>query len=184
MGFSTTAYKMMKLVSRSQFLFLTESQLKNFETNENTLAELSNHILNKKFWMDLDASKMTQHGAELREGVDYYTFSRNHSVGIGFEFLSLLDKHNSSIDSVRQLISNKIVEGCENFNAGLNISREIRKPSESLKYLLAAVIILKKNAEDDLKQCLINSVSEPTLLTVKPENIKTLEENWSNGDDD
>ncbi len=44
MGFDTKAYKMMKLITRSQFLFQTETQLRNFETNEETLANLSKKI--------------------------------------------------------------------------------------------------------------------------------------------
>ena len=44
------------------------------------------------------------------------------------------------------------------------------------------MIIAKKNAEDDLRQLLENSASEPTLLTVKPENIRRLRELLNNSE--
>ncbi|MEH2289079.1 hypothetical protein [Nostoc sp.] len=46
--------------------------------------------------------------------------------------------------------------------------------------MFAAVIIAKKNAENDLRQLLENSTTEPTLLTVKPENIRCLRELMNN----
>ncbi|MEH2456306.1 hypothetical protein [Nostoc sp.] len=53
-----------------------------------------------------------------------------------------------------------------------------------LKNLFAALIIAKKNAEDDLRSLLEKSASEPTLLTVKPENIRRLHELMNNSESD
>jgi hypothetical protein len=175
MGQHKNAYKMMKLISRSQFLFLNESQLRNFETNEQSLSELSKHIFNKKFWDDLQQSDIEPYKAELKPGVDYYHYSRTHTVGVGFELLSISKKYKGNIKAIRELIFNNILEGCENFNAKLHITRCFDN-AEHFKYLLAAVIVLKKNAEDELKARLIESANEPTNLTVKPENIKLLYE--------
>jgi len=46
--------------------------------------------------------------------------------------------------------------------------------------VFAAVIIAKKNAEDDLRQLLENSTTEPTLLTVNRDNIRRLRELMNN----
>ena len=74
---------MMKLISRSQFLFLNESQMKNFETNEHKLAELSNQIFTKSFWNNINNKDLEKYDVKLIETIDYYNFSKSHSVGIG-----------------------------------------------------------------------------------------------------
>lgn len=187
MGFSTTGYKMMKLISRSQFLFQTEKQLRNFETNELKLSELSKEpalgIKSRDFWESLNSKELEPYGVYKREGVNYYEFAKTHPVGIGFELLALSKKAEGSIQDVREKIDAAIKKGCINFNAALHLNRSFEL-SESFKYLLAAVIVLKKNAEDDLRDCLINSASEPTILVVRPENIKRLEELQDQSDTD
>lgn len=182
MGFSTTGYKMMKLISRSQFLFLNESQLQNFETNETKLAELTNHIFNKKFWELLTNNDLEKYNVILNPEIDYYKFSRTHSVGIGFELLALSRTHKGSIESVRKLIFNKILESCNDFNARLNINRSF-KNADNFKYLLASVIVLKANAEYKLIKCLEESANEPTILSLTSENIKTLSTIWNTTED-
>jgi hypothetical protein len=177
MGFSLKVFKMMKLISRSQFLFLNESQLRNFETNESKLAELSKLFSSKKFWDEFEHP-------EKVEGENYYEFSKSHSTGVGFELLALMNKYKGSIKSVRQLIQGKILEGCQNFNAGLNIDRTIDKVlNDDIKEVLATVIMLKKNEDTKLKNTLINSLNEPTLLVVSRENVHTLNDVWSNEDE-
>ncbi|MFM6204499.1 hypothetical protein, partial [Planktothrix sp.] len=172
MGFSSKAFKMMKLVSRSQFLFLNESQLRNFETNENKLAELSKTFANRTFW------ELYQHPEKVINE-NYWEYSKNHFTGIGFEILALMKKHNGSIQSVRELIQEKILSGCKDFNAGLNLDRSVQNLlSDELKDILASVIILKKNEDIKLKNTLLNSLDEPTLLVVSRENISTLEQIW------
>ena len=178
MGFSTKGYKMMKLISRSQFLFLNESQLKNFETNEIKLSELSNHIFDKKFWENLSSDDLKDFDIKLNHEIDYYKFSKTHSVGVGFELLALSRTHKGSIESVRNLIFDKILENCNDFNAGLNINRNF-KLADNFKYLLASVIVLKANAEYKLVECLKASANEPTILTLNKENIKTLSSIWN-----
>ncbi|WP_196525743.1 hypothetical protein [Nostoc commune] len=44
------------------------------------------------------------------------------------------------------------------------------------------MIIAKKNAKDDLRSLLEKSASEPTLLTVQPENIRRLRELMNNSE--
>ena len=174
MGFSLKVFKMMKLISRSQFLFLNETQLRNFETNESKLAEISKLFSSKKFWDEFEHD-------EKIEGENYYEFSKSHSTGVGFELLALMNKYKGSIKSVRQLIQGKILEGCQNFNAGLNIDRTIDKVlNDDIKQVLATVIMLKKNEDTKLKNTLLNSLSEPTLLVVSRENVHTLNDVWSN----
>lgn len=182
-GFSTSAYKAMKLVSRSQFLFQNEKQLKNFETNEEKLANLSKEIFTKKFWQTLTNDDLAEYGALMAEGYDYYTFSRNHPVGVGFELLALSSARKHSIQAVRSDIQSHILNGCTNFNAALNLSYHY-KFAENFKYLLAAIIVLKANAEEKLIATLVNSLDQPTLLTVKTENIRTLEELRNLADED
>jgi hypothetical protein len=140
MGFTKQSYKMMKLISRSQFLFLNETQLRNFETNENNLSELSKFIFNKQFWDTLKPNEVSEYNAELREGVNYHDYARTHTVGIGFELLALTKKYKGSIQAIRELIYEKIMDGCTNFNAQIHINDKIRENAESFKYLLASVI--------------------------------------------
>ena len=184
MGFDTTAYKIMKLITRSQFLFETELQLRNFETNEVTLSELTKSLgLNQKtFWDNLKSEDVLQYGVEMRMNVDYFTFAKYHPTGVGFELLAL-GKNKGDIDQVRQKIVELIENGCKNFGKDLNIPYHL-KNAIPLKNIFAAVIIAKKNAEDDLRQLLEDSTSEPTLLTVKPENIRRLRELMSNSEVD
>jgi len=177
MGFSLKVFKMMKLISRSQFLFLNETQLRNFETNESKLAELSKLFSSKKFWDEFEHP-------EKVEGENYYEFSKSHSTGVGFELLALMNKYKGSIKSIRQLIQGKILEGCQNFNAGLNIDRTIDKVlNDDIKKILATVIMLKKNEDVKLKNTLLNSLNEPTLLVVSRDNVHTLNDVWSNEDE-
>jgi hypothetical protein len=176
MGFSSTTYKLMKLCTRSQFLFKNESQLRNFETNEETLANLSKIAFSQgTFWSQIKQSDVDVFGVELREGVDYETFAKNHPIGIGFELLTFSPAYKGDIGNVRNKIVDLINDGCENFNAGLHISRNL-KYGEKIKYNLAAIVIAKKNADDDLRKILEVSASEPTLLSVNKGNIKRLEE--------
>lgn len=177
MGFDTTTYKMMKLITRSQFLFKTEVQLRNFETNEVTLAELSKELgLNQKiFWDKLTREDIAPYGIEMREKVDYFPYAKHHPTGIGFELLSLTPTMKGDINQVRRRIIELIDEGCTNFNHRLSLSRNL-KHGVPLKNLFAAVIIAKKNAEDDLRKLLESSAHEPTILSVSSENIKRLRE--------
>ncbi|MBC1238498.1 hypothetical protein [Nostoc sp. 2RC] len=185
MGFETTAYKIMKLITRSQFLFETEVQLRNFETNEVTLSELTKSLgLNQKtFWNNLKSEDVLQYGVEMRTGVDYFTYAKYHPTGIGFELLALAPSVKGDINLVRQKIVELIEKGCKDFNAGLAITRNL-KNGIPLKNIFAAVIIAKKNAEDDLRQLLENSTTEPTLLTVNRDNIRRLRELMNNSEDE
>jgi len=186
MGFDTVAYKMMKLITRSQFLFQTELQLRNFETNEETLANLSKEIglANKIFWDKLTADDIAPYDIEFREGVDYFSYAKGHPTGVGFELLALSPTAKGDINLVRQKIVELISKGCKDFNAALHLTRNLEY-GKPLKNLFAAVIIAKKNAEDDLRMLLENSADEPTIFSVKPENIKRLGElNQNNSDED
>lgn len=177
MGFGTKAFKMMKLISRSQFLFLNESQLRNFETNEAKLAELSKTFANRTFW------ERYQNDEKIINE-NYWEYSKTHPTGIGFEILALMKKHKGCIQSVRQMIQEKILEGCKDFNAGLNLDRSVQNLlTDELKDILASVIVLKKNADIELKNTLLNSLDEPTLLVVSQENIATLEQIWTGEDE-
>jgi hypothetical protein len=177
MGFSLKVFKMMKLITRSQFLFLNESQLRNFETNESKLAEISKLFSSKKFWDDF------KHDEKI-EGENYYEFSKTHSTGVGFELLALMNKYKGSIKSIRKLIQGKILEGCQNFNAGLHLDRTIDKVlNDDIKELLATVIMLKKNEDLKLKNTLLESLKEPTLLVVSRDNVHTLDDVWNSDDE-
>ena len=177
MGFSQKIFKMMKLITRSQFLFLNESQLRNFETNESKLAEISKLFSSKKFWDEFKHDKKI-------EGENYYEFSKTHSTGVGFELLALMNKYKGSIKSIRQLIQGKILEGCKDFNAGLHLDRTIDKVlNDDIKQVLATVVMLKKNEDIKLKNTLLESLKEPTLLVVSRDNVHTLDDVWSSDDE-
>ncbi len=177
MGFDTTIYKMMKLITRSQFLFQTETQLRNFETNETTLSELSKELgLNQKiFWDQLSFEDIAPYGIQKKEGVNYFSYAKHHPTGIGFELLALAPNIKGDLGLIRNRIVELIDKGCKNFSPALNLQRNF-KNAEFLKYLFAAITIAKKNAEDDLRELLENSAQEPTLLSVNRENIKRLRE--------
>lgn len=177
MGFDTIAYKMMKLVTRSQFLFQNELQLRNFETNEETLANLSKELglCHKIFWDKLTQDDIAEYGVKLRENVDYFNYAKHHPVGIGFELLALPDTAKGDIEIVRKRIVELINNGCKNFNAALHLQRNL-KYGNVFKNLFASVIVAKKNADDDLRKFLENSANEPTIFTVTTENVKRLHE--------
>jgi hypothetical protein len=188
MGFSTTNYKTMKLVSRSQFLFLNQSQLRNFERNEETLSKLTNaptvgikRLLGRDFWETLTNEDLKNYGVELIDGLDYYDYAKTHPVGLGFELLSFNRGYDNSIKKVRETIQEKILNGCKNFNAELHLSRSL-KHGEKFKYLLASIIVKRKNAEENLKNKLSKSAYEPTIFVVGPENVGTIAELWGYSD--
>ena len=185
MGLDTITYKMMKLITRSQFLFQTELQLRNFETNEETLANITKDFgLNQKpFWSNLTSEDIKLYGIELRDDVDYFTYAKHHPTGIGFELLALAPSVKGDIGKVRCKIVDLIDEGCKDFNNKLGIYRNI-KHAVNLKNIFAAVIVAKKNAEDDLRALLENSADEPTIFSVTPENIKRLHELTNNSNDE
>ncbi|MEH2318589.1 hypothetical protein [Nostoc sp.] len=85
-------------------------------------------------------------------------YAKYHPAGIGFELLALAPGVKGDINQVRQKIVELIEKGCTNFNAALAITRNLKNGS-SLKNLFAALIIAKKNAEDDLRSLLENSAS-------------------------
>ena len=175
MGFSKEVYKIMKLITRSQFLFKNEKQLKNFETTNyyRKLDCVSKQLLTKAFWKNLKLEDLQKFGVnELNPKIDYYEFGKKHPNGIGFEILSL-GTNNSNIESVRCLIADKIKQDKSNFNAALNIDRTVNL-ARKFKIQFASMIVLKANEEERLKQLLIASNKEPTILTVSKENVVRL----------
>jgi hypothetical protein len=185
-GFSQTKYKLMKLITRSQFLFKTEKQLRNFErTNQlGKLDGLSKILLTKVFWKNVTLKDLRPHGVtELRSDCDYWQYNKDHPIGLGFELLTLNNSHKGSIKSVRNFLADKIQDGVENFNAALNLDRNLLLAAE-FKNQFAALIVLRANAEMSLRDTLVNSTNEPTVMVVSPENVKTLAELrpdfWSN----
>jgi hypothetical protein len=177
-GFSKHIFKLMKLITRSQFLFKNEKQLRNFErTNQlGKLDNLSKFWLNKSFWDSLNFDDLTDYGiTELNKNIDYFEFSKSHTIGLGFELLALNSTHKKSLKSVRNFIADSIQLGKTNFNACLNIDRSIAL-SKDFKYLFASLIVFKANSEYELKQILINSINEPTVMVVNKDTVKTLGE--------
>jgi hypothetical protein len=87
------------------------------------------------------------------------------------------------LKSLRVAIQDKILEGCKDFNGAFQVQRSINY-ANNFKNLLAAVIVKRKNYEEDLKQILIESAEEPTLLLLKPENITTLAKLWGYSEDE
>jgi len=184
MGFTRMTYKLMKLVTRSQFLFKTQRQLTNFEANYYAKLDcLSAFLFTPRFWKDLKLSDLAQYGVtELKPNINYYQFSKQHSAGIGFELLCLNNTNKGSISSIRNYIADKIQENKNNFNAVLNLDRNLNL-GKKYKYLFAALIVLKAKAEADLKELLLNSKDEPTLLTVNKDRIFRLEEILTHAED-
>ncbi len=178
MGFTRITYKLMKLITRSQFLFKTHKQLLNFETINyyKKLDCLSKSRFTPKFWKNLKLENVSSFGVkEIKPNIDYCEYAKKHPIGIGFELLALNTINNGSIRNVRNLIADKISENKTNFNAALNLDRNLSLANK-FKTQFAAIIILKANAEYDLKQVLINSKDEPTILIVDQDNIRRLEE--------
>ncbi len=176
----------MKLITRSQFLFQSEKQLRNFErTNQlGKLDGLSKILLTKRFWDSISVEELRPYGVtELRSDCDYWQYAKDHPVGLGFELLTLNRTHKGSVESVRRLIADKIWEGVVDFNATLQIDRSLSLASKFTN-LFAALIVLRLNIELSLRDVLVNSTSEPTVTVVTRNNVKTLAELrpdfWSN----
>ena len=88
--------------------------------------------------------------------------------------MNLNNANNGEIASVRNFIADKIEEGKKDFNAALNIDRNV-KLAKKFKFIFAAIVVLKANAEEELKQLLVNSKDEPTILNVNRDRIARLE---------
>lgn len=185
MGFTRMNYKLMKLITRSQFLFKNEKQLVNFEKTNyySKLDCLSKFIFTPRFWKDLKLEDLKPYGVkELKPYINYYEFSKSHPIGIGFELLSLNNIYNGDIGAVRKFIADKIKEGKKDFNGCLQIDRRLFL-AKKYKCLFAAIIVLKANAEEDLKELLLNSNNEPTILTVNQDQIVRLTDLLSYSDE-
>jgi hypothetical protein len=178
MGFSRELFKFMRLITRSQFLFNTELQLKNFEnTNQNKkLGEISKSFLDKYYWLNVELEDLARYGVtELNENIDYCKYSKNHAAAIGFEIMALSSTHKNSIQSVRIAIVDKIDCGKNDFNACLQINRFIPQ-AKKFANLFASLIVQKANSEYKLKRCLQASCNVPTVMTVNRDSIKVLKE--------
>ncbi|MDJ0570314.1 MAG: hypothetical protein QNJ53_14905 [Pleurocapsa sp. MO_192.B19] len=185
MGFSRKVFKIMKLITRSQFLFQNEKQLRNFEkVNQlGKLDNLSKNVLTKSFWKKVDLELLKPYGVtELIPAIDYAEFAKSHTIGLGFELLAVNNSNNKSdITSVRNLIADNISNGVDNFERALKINRQLSKAS-NFKLLFAALIVLKANEEYLLKTRLVNSIDEPTALIVNRTNIYKFEELFATPD--
>jgi hypothetical protein len=184
MGFTKQIYKIMKLITRSQFLFQNEKQLRNFESVNQLgkLDNLSKNVVTKSFWNSINLEKLKPYGVEeIISNIDYHEFAKEHSIGLGFELLALNTTHNNDIKSVRNVIADKIKEGKTNFDSTLNLSRSLYL-ARNFKYLFASLIVLKANAEYQFKQSLINSIDEPTALVVTKDNINKFKDLFATPD--
>lgn len=177
MGFSTKQYKIMKLISRSQFNFQNQEQLSNFEYCQELLSNMSKKLLNKDFWRKFIANNPLN--LEFYTTFeDYWNYGKKHPVGIGYELLSLNDKYNGDLRLLRTDINNLINNGETNFNNVLKINNSILETPEIIKNFLATVITLRYNSNLKLKECLINSCNEPNNPILSRNNIKSLQDNW------
>lgn len=176
-GFSKVSYKLMKLITRSQFLFKSESQLRNFETNQLKLDCLSKNILTRTFWKNINDNleHLKPYGIDTLkyDWEDYYNFAKDKPVGLGFELLALNSIHKGSIESVRNLISDEIEKNKNGgFNAILHLDRSFTLASK-YRWLFAAIIIKKCEADKELISVLVNS-NDPTIFKVSKEDVTTL----------
>jgi len=176
MGTGMTTYKLMKIISRSQFLFMNKKQLRSFENiNEQKLSRLSRFFLDRTFWKSLKEGDLEEYGAKILPDIDYFEASKERPIGIGIELLCLNGEHKGSIESVRRLINDKIRKGKTHLNAVFNIDYNV-KHARHLANLFAAVIVLRANEDKRLTDLFVNSVDEPTLQIVRKEHIKRYED--------
>jgi hypothetical protein len=182
MGFSKPTFKIMKLITRSQFVFKNEKQLRNFESNEETLANLSSEIglQYEKTWQSFNSEELEELQLRDNDLRVYSEYAKHHSVGIGFELLALAS--NGDLQTVREKITEGVSKGCYNFNAHLHLSRNLKYGKKILK-LLAKVIVEKKHADDDFRKLLENSADQPCVLTLDQENVQTFKSLTSNHED-
>lgn len=172
LGFAIKRHKMMKLITRSQFLFQNEKQLRNFEQNlYGKVASLSFYQNHRGYWKS--AAESTD--LPLIDGIDYNRENKRNPVGLGFEILAINRRHKGNLGIIRNRIADLIIDGCTNFNAGLNLDRAIES-FDSFTDIFALNVVLKANSKHDLKMLCINSADEATLLSVSPKNIKKLSE--------
>ena len=104
-------YKSPKIITRSNFLFQNEVQLKNFETNESKLFNISERFFSEQDILDL----LPEYPI-----VDLSQLIKNYKCGVGFEALCT----NKSISQVRREIRQAINNGVSDFNAYFNLGRD------------------------------------------------------------
>lgn len=177
MGMMLNRFKIMKLVTRSQFLFKNKKQLRNFEKNQDSrLSNLSSWMLHREYWPLVSQENLKQHGAETRPCVDYLKAAKDNPIGLGWEVLATMPKYDGDLTKLRNTIADAIEKGVTNFNASLNLERNL---DNAIQYAddFAAVVVLRANALDDLKKICKNSVEgNPTTLVVNRDNIRQLDE--------
>lgn len=158
MGFSTKRFKLMKLITRSQFLFQTEKQLLDFQR------VIQVHLENM--------SKQILRGHYTTSGLRKYGGQR--PVGIGFEIMTYMKKFDGSIKAVRQRLYEMIESGTDSFLRAINIPRIISKYGHNLKDTFLNLIEKRYESDKELFNTLINSRHQRTLLKINRMNIITI----------
>lgn len=195
-GTDTACFKMPKLISRSQFIFNDDIQLKNFEKQATRLSDWTkaeligvDKGLDRNFWKNLTnedlrpfAGNMIDELWQINPDINYHEFNHEHPIGLGFEMLCLKKRGDvKNIQTIRILINDLIKKGCKDFNAALQIKRDIADASQ-FKNFFASVIVKKANEEYRFINILLACEDNPMNPKVTIEQVRSLQEHEINSD--
>lgn len=178
-GKSMYEAKIMKLITSSQFLFLTERQRNNYLKNLEKLGKLSQKylvtlksvekILESPLFIELLSATNYLNKPKVESMVDngrLFNYIDNHPTGLGFEILAFGDTFKGSVLEVRKKLFELIQSGCINFNAKLNLDRTITSIIKKNPIILATFVLrgfIKSNEDDRLTYLLKNTDSSLTI---------------------
>ena len=195
MGFAKDKFKLMKLISASQFVCEDVRQYKAIASLCACCGSISKQILLGNWMSELDLDFLGEFKAYGTNGrvktpdVDenlikhYHQMNKQSPVGLGLELLIYGSKRLKSLTDVRQRINDLLREYKVNDKGILDLKNQLHftqriipklLESKYLKHLLAATVILKTRAKVDYIQLLANSTIDPMQRVVFLGDIKQL----------
>ena len=186
MGFAKDKFKLMKLISPSQFIYEDITQYKAVASLCALCGSISKSLLAGNWIYELDEDYLDElkaygNGRTLTPQIDenfskhYHQMARQSPVGLGLELLTYGSSKFNSIQDVRvrinELLSQYKISAKGEFDLKNQLAFSQRilprlEESKYLKHLLAATIILKTNAKIDYIQMLANSTIDPMQRVV------------------
>ena len=187
MGYTKDKFKLMKLISPSQFLYNNFDEYKEVFKLCAMCGSISKYLLTNNWTYDLDEEFLSEFKAYGDKGKiispivndnfihHYHEMNRKSPVGLGLELLIYGSENLNSIKDVRRKIQEILEDFRDSNKKNFNLKKKIHfverilpnlDESKYLKHLLAATVILKTNAKIDYIQTLANSAFDPMQRVV------------------
>lgn len=185
-GISQIEAKLMKIITPSQFVFKTEKQYRNFCRNSDKLGKLSDliqydsrvmaKVFNDPLFIESQQSISYFDSTEvIVTPSEVAAYMKNHPVGTGYEILSRLNSFKNSIKEVRCRIQDYIDNNVVDFNAKLNLNRDVEKilrANQDIQRYFILISLIRANEEKLLYESMKHS-QQKTFMTFSIADLNT-----------